>query len=108
MVKKSTAKVKRSDQILNSINKLSEKIIDIIEKNPEDTTMIQWISNMVSQITKMLDQFVAPGVFDNTEFDVDLALALSRIVHEECKEHIPHDIGIRLAQYVKEHTKEEE
>ena len=33
------------------------------------------------------------------EFDTELALKLSKIVHDHCKD-VPHDIGIKLAQEV--------
>lgn len=39
---------------------------------------------------------------ENINFDVDLALILANHVHIHCND-VPHDIGIQLAQLVKEH-----
>lgn len=35
------------------------------------------------------------------KFNVDLALKLSKVVHDECKD-VPHDIGIKLACLVED------
>lgn len=39
-------------------------------------------------------------------FDVELALKLSKIVHNECKD-VPHGIGIKLAQAVEFYNKKD-
>lgn len=43
-------------------------------------------------------------LMQESEFDVELAIKLSKIVHDKCK-GVPHDIGITLADEVKRHFK---
>ena len=37
--------------------------------------------------------------------DVDLAIKLSKLVHDECKE-VPHNIGITLTRIIEKHQKQ--
>ena len=37
--------------------------------------------------------------------DVDLAIKLSKLVHDECKE-VPHNIGITLTKIIEKHQRE--
>lgn len=39
--------------------------------------------------------------------DVELALKMNKLVHDECKD-VPHDIGLRLLEIVKEYSQTEE
>ena len=39
--------------------------------------------------------------------DVELAIKMNKLVHDECKD-VPHDIGLRLLEIVKEYSQTEE
>ena len=38
--------------------------------------------------------------------DVELALKINKIIHDECKD-VPHDIGLRISELVEKHQAEQ-
>ena len=55
---------------------------------------------------KFEETFMGYVVMANSS-DVELALKLNKLVHDECKD-VPHDIGLRLLGIVKEYSRTEE
>lgn len=49
----------------------------------------------------LVSNFVNP-LLDEVRTDVELAVKLSKYVHDNCKE-VPHDIGMKLMEIISEH-----
>lgn len=85
-----------------------ETLLDLIKGRPRDTDelkgqefALEWVLGLKGPKSAMCEAN-SNAVLAEVRADVELALKLSRYVHDNCKD-VPHDIGLKLVEIISEH-----
>ena len=62
----------------------------------------KYFQKVINKSPKNLPKADAYSLLAEVRADVDLAIKLSKYVHDNCKD-VPHDIGLKLVEIISEH-----